>query len=162
LHPNIFLTAESSDTEEFDPAVKAQVLETKWHDYSDEAIQEAISSFTTTQSPAEASSHPYHSTLRVLSQALHNLSQARLELEQGRLALQEKEKARRARAEAYMNELQLVSEREIARRVIHTVFTDDDELEHRIRRQHSFMVCRACNHDYFIYNSFSVTHRVSH
>ncbi|KAJ7266586.1 rab-GTPase-TBC domain-containing protein [Mycena rebaudengoi] len=139
LHPNIFLTAESSDTEEFDPAVKAQVLETKWHDYSDEAIQEAISSFTTTQSPAEASSHPYHSTLRVLSQALHNLSQARLELEQGRLALQEKEKARRARAEAYMNELQLVSEREIARRVIHTVFTDDDELEHRIRRQHSFM-----------------------
>ncbi|KAJ7765845.1 rab-GTPase-TBC domain-containing protein [Mycena maculata] len=138
--PNIFLTPESADTEEFDPSVKAQVLDTKWHECSDEAIQSAISGLSVvTQSPAEVSSHPYHSALRVLSQALHNLSQARLELEQGRKALQEKEVARRARAELLMNELQLASEREIARRVIQSIFTDDDEEQHRVRREHSLM-----------------------
>ncbi|KAJ7471030.1 rab-GTPase-TBC domain-containing protein [Mycena latifolia] len=138
-HPDIFLTADSSNTDEFDPAVKAQVLDTKWHECSDEAIQSAISGLGAAQSPAEVSSHPYHSALRVLSQALHSLSQARVELEQGRKALQEKEVARRARAEALMNELQLVSEREIARRVIQSIFTDDDEEQHRVHRQHSFM-----------------------
>ncbi|KAJ7146773.1 rab-GTPase-TBC domain-containing protein [Mycena epipterygia] len=140
VHPHILLTTESSDPEEFDPSVKAQVLDTKWHECSDEAIQAAISGLSVvTQSPAEVSSHPYHSALRVLSQALHNLSQARVQLEQGRQALQEKEVARRARAEVLMNELQLVSEREIARRVIQSIFTDDDEEQHRVRRQHSFM-----------------------
>ncbi|KAJ6611172.1 rab-GTPase-TBC domain-containing protein [Mycena sp. CBHHK59/15] len=128
--PNILLTAENSDTEDFAWSVKAQVLETKWHEYSDEAIQSAISGFSVTQSPAEVSSHPYHSTIRVLSQALHNL---------GRQALQEKELARRARAEALMDELQQASERDIARRVIQSIFTDDDEEQHRVHRQHSFM-----------------------
>ncbi|KAJ7632153.1 rab-GTPase-TBC domain-containing protein [Roridomyces roridus] len=139
--PSILLTTESGDAEEIDLAVKAQVLDTNWHECSDDAIQEAISNLSvSSQSPAEVSSHPYHSALRVLSQALHNLSQARVELEQGRKALQEKEVARRVRAEMFMNELQLVSEREIARRVIQTVFTDDDEQQHhRVRREHSLM-----------------------
>ncbi|KAJ6543632.1 rab-GTPase-TBC domain-containing protein [Mycena vulgaris] len=139
LHRDIFLSAESSNTDQFDPAVKAQVLDTRWHECSDEAIQSAISGLGVTQSPAEVSSHPYHTALRVLSQALHNLSQARVELEQGRKVLQEKEVARRARAEALVNELQLVSEREIARRVIQSIFTDDDEIPYRVRKQHSFM-----------------------
>ncbi|KAJ7503309.1 rab-GTPase-TBC domain-containing protein [Mycena galericulata] len=135
--PDIFLTA---DTEDIDPSVKAQVLETKWHECSDEDIQSAISGLSVvTQSPADVSTHPYHSALRVLSQALHNLTQARVELEQGRKALQEKDVARRARAELLMNELHIVSEREIARRVIQSIFTDDDEEQHRVRREHSLM-----------------------
>ncbi|KAJ7149845.1 rab-GTPase-TBC domain-containing protein [Mycena crocata] len=139
-HPNIFLTSEStSGVEDIDPVVRAQVLDTRWHECSDEAIQSAISGLGVAQSPAEVSSHPYHSALRVLSQALYNLSQARVELEQGRRALLEKEGTRRARAEALMNELQLVSEREIARRVIHSIFSDDEDDEHQVRRQHSFL-----------------------
>ncbi|KAF7375613.1 GTPase activating rab protein [Mycena sanguinolenta] len=141
LHPNIFLT-ESSETEEFecDPTVKAQILDTKWHECSDDAIQSAIAGLGAAQSPAEVSGHhPYHSALRVLSQALHNLAQARMELELGRKALQEKEAARRSRAEALMNELQLASEREIARRVIQSVFTDDSEEAHHVHRQQSLM-----------------------
>jgi hypothetical protein len=141
-HPNIFLT-ESSDAEQFpcDPSVKAQILDTKWHECSDEAIQSAISGLSgAAQSPAEISGPPYHSALRVLSQALHNLAQARMELELGRKVLQEKEAARRTRAEAIMNELQLVSEREIARRVIQSIFTDDNEEEHHVHRQQSLMV----------------------
>ncbi|KAJ7683300.1 GTPase activating rab protein [Mycena olivaceomarginata] len=140
-HPNIFLT-ESSDAEQFpcDPSVKAQILDTKWHECSDEAIQSAISGLSgAAQSPAEISGPPYHSALRVLSQALHNLAQARMELELGRKVLQEKEAARRTRAEAIMNELQLVSEREIARRVIQSIFTDDNEEEHHVHRQQSLM-----------------------
>jgi hypothetical protein len=63
-----------------------------------------------------------------------------MELELGRKVLQEKEAARRTRAEAIMNELQLVSEREIARRVIQSIFTDDNEEEHHVHRQQSLMV----------------------
>ncbi|KAJ6489064.1 rab-GTPase-TBC domain-containing protein [Mycena sanguinolenta] len=140
-HPNIFLT-ESSGIEEFecDPTAKAQILDTKWHECSDDAIQSAIAGLGVVQSPAEVSGHhPYHSALRVLSQALHNLAQARMELELGRKVLQEKEAARRARAEALMNEFQLASEREIARRVIQSVFTDDSEEEHHVHRQQSLM-----------------------
>ncbi|KAF7303468.1 TBC-domain-containing protein [Mycena indigotica] len=70
---------------------------------------------------------------------LHNLSKARVELEQGREALKEKEAARRERAEALVNELQIVSEREVARRVIQSVFTDDDEEKHHVKRQQSFL-----------------------
>ncbi|KAJ7690788.1 GTPase activating rab protein [Mycena olivaceomarginata] len=111
----------SSDAEQFpcDPSVKAQILDTKWHECSDEAIQSAISGLSgAAQSPAEISGPPYHSALRVL---------------------QEKEAARRTRAEAIMNELQLVSEREIARRVIQSIFTDDNEEEHHVHRQQSLM-----------------------
>ncbi|KAJ7068881.1 rab-GTPase-TBC domain-containing protein [Mycena belliarum] len=139
LHPDVFLTADTTDTNELDATIRAQVLDTRWHECSDEAIQSAISGLGAAQSPAEVSSHPYHSALRVLSQALHNLSQARMDFEQERRALQEKEVARRARAEALMNELQLVSEREIARRVIQSIFADDDEERHQVRREHSLM-----------------------
>ncbi|KAJ7239392.1 rab-GTPase-TBC domain-containing protein [Mycena haematopus] len=140
LHPTVFLT-ESSDAEDFecDPTVKAQILDTKWHECSDDAIQSAISGLGVAQSPADISGHPYHSALRVLSQALHNLAQARMELELGRKALQEKEAARRTRAEALMDELHLVSEREIAQRVIQSIFTDDNEEEHHVHRQQSLM-----------------------
>jgi len=117
----------------------AQVLATMWHEYSDEAIQSAISNLSVSQSPAEATSHPYHFALRVLSSALHNLSRARIELEESRGVLLEKEVARRERADALMSELQ-PSEQEIAKRVIQAIFTDADEAQHEVRRQQSSMV----------------------
>jgi hypothetical protein len=178
-HPSIFLTPSTASSASFpswsypdgegeaefpvDPDVKASVLDTKWHQCDDAAIQSAISSLHSVQSPADdvpsGGGHPYHSALRVLSAALHNLATARLELEQGRRELQEREEARKKRAEKLMRgEGVSVSEREIARRVLSTVFGDEDGvhgekeeedkereeelLDHvaRVRRQPSFMV----------------------
>ncbi|EGO24973.1 hypothetical protein SERLADRAFT_356366 [Serpula lacrymans var. lacrymans S7.9] len=117
-------------------SVAAQVLATKWHEYSDEAIQSAISRLSITESPSDVHNHPYHSALRVLSSALHNLTHARLELEEDRRLLQEKEDARKKRAEELLKELH-ASERDVARRVIQSIFTDDDERQHKVQRQES-------------------------
>ncbi|KAF9458407.1 rab-GTPase-TBC domain-containing protein [Collybia nuda] len=136
-YPEVLVT-DDSDPDVFGPSLTAKVLATKWHEYSDEAIQSAISSFSVSESPAEVSSHPYHSALRVLSSALQNMSRARVELEEQRRVLQEKELARRERADALMRELQ-PSEQDIAKKVIQSIFTDADEAKHQIRRQQSLM-----------------------
>ncbi|KAG6372240.1 hypothetical protein JVT61DRAFT_8040 [Boletus reticuloceps] len=113
-----------------------QVLAHKWHEYSDEAIQSAIARLSDVESPSDADPHPYHTALRILSSALHNLSRARLELEEDRRLLEEKQKAGKQRAETLLQEL-LPSEQEVARRVIQSVFTDDDERRHHVERQES-------------------------
>ncbi|KAF7311903.1 GTPase activating rab protein [Mycena indigotica] len=147
--PGILLSQDHDTHPDDDPILRAQVLDKPWHSYSDEEIQSAIAGLSPTTSPAETPSQPYHSALRILSQALHNLSKARVELEQGREALKEKEAARRERAEALVNELQILSEREVARRVIQSVFTDDDEEKHHVRRQQSFLVRKSYYSLYF-------------
>lgn len=154
LHPTPrknpeFLITSEFDPSEFGPAVTGQVLVTKWHEYSDEAIQSTISSISVTDSPADISSHPYHTALRILSSALHNLSRVRIELEESRRLLLEKEIARRSRADELMKELQL-SEQDVARRVIQSIFTDDDETHHQVHRKHSVMV-RCCLNQQIIY-----------
>lgn len=128
-----------SEVEGMGSSLTAQVLATKWHEYSDEAIQSAISRLGVSESPSDITTNPYHSVLRVLSSALHNLSKVRMELEESRRILQEREIARRGRTDELMKELQ-PSEQEIARRVIQSIFTDDDEEHHHVRRQHSLMV----------------------
>ncbi|KAF5341604.1 hypothetical protein D9758_014081 [Tetrapyrgos nigripes] len=164
LDPNDNLNASASTTTDLatsvsrevglDSAIASKVLATKWHEYSDEAIQAAISSFATSESPAEVSSHPYHSALRVLSSALGSLSRARMELEQSRRALMEKEEERRKRAEELMDEHP--NEHDVVSRVIQRIFVDengdskelveDDDVSvlegnHRVSKQKSFMVC---------------------
>jgi hypothetical protein len=135
--PEFYLT--DADATDFGSPISVQVLATKWHEYSDEAIQSAISQLSVAESPSDVSTHPYHPALRVLSSALHNLSRVRMELEESRRVLQEREMARRNRVEALMEELQ-PSEQDVARRVIQSIFTDDNEVHHRIRRQQSLMV----------------------
>ncbi|KAG2145330.1 rab-GTPase-TBC domain-containing protein [Suillus bovinus] len=129
-------TALSDGISEISPSVTAQVLANKWHEYSDEAIQAAISRFTVAESPSDVDTHPYHTALRVLSSTLHSLSRARIELEEHRKLLQEKEAARKDRAETLLSEL-LPSEREVAKRVIQSIFTDDDEKRHQVQRNGS-------------------------
>jgi hypothetical protein len=135
--PEFYLT--DSDASDFASPMSVQVLATRWHEYSDEAIQAAISKLSVAESPSDVSTHPYHPALRVLSSALHNLSRVRLELEESRRVLQMKEMDRRHRVEALMEELQ-PSEQDIARRVIQSIFTDDNEGRHQIQRQQSLMV----------------------
>lgn len=135
--PEVHVTAES-DVDGVDPTVSAQVMATKWHTYSDEAIQATISQLGASDSPANTPSHPYHTALRVLSSAVNNLSRARIELEETRRALREREVAKKKRADALLKELQ-PSDQEVARRVIQSLFTDDDENEHRVHRKLSVL-----------------------
>jgi len=137
--PEIHVTAES-EVDGVDPAISAQVLATKWHTYSDEAIQATISKLSPSGSPADTPSHPYHTALRVLSSAVNNLSRARLELEETRRTLREKEVAKKKRADELVKELK-PSDQEVARHVIQSLFTNDDENEHRVHRKLSVLVC---------------------
>jgi hypothetical protein len=137
--PEIVLEG-ATDVEGILPAISSQVLATKWHMYSDEAIQSAIANLHPSESPANVPSHPYHTALRVLSSAVHNLSRARLEFEEARRVLQQKEVERKKRAEELLKEL-MPSEQEVARRVIQSLFTDDDETGHKVKRKQSVLVC---------------------
>jgi hypothetical protein len=112
----------------------SDVLSHKWHEFSDESLQAKLSSID-----VEGSSPPHHTAIRVLSSALHNFSRVCAELEENHRMLQQKEHARRKRAQELMKELQS-SERDIARRVIQSIFTDDDERIHQVQRQQSRMV----------------------
>ncbi|KAG6918433.1 hypothetical protein DXG01_014613 [Tephrocybe rancida] len=147
-HPDVIVTSDS-DGEMYGAAVTSQVLATKWHECSDDAIQSAISSISGADSSVGVSSHPYHTALRVLSSALLNLSRVRMELEENRRVLQQKELARRGRANALMKELQQ-HEQDVAKRVIQSIFVDADESDHQVRRQQSLMVGLAMP-TYFAY-----------
>ena len=136
---NVARTAGLVTIEGLLPGAASQILATQWHDYSDEAIQSAISAISVSESPASVSGHPYHTALRVLSSAVHNLTKVRREMEENLRVLQEKEYARRQRAHELMKELQH-SERDIARRVVQSLFTDDDEGLHNVERSQSHMV----------------------
>ncbi|KAI5981945.1 rab-GTPase-TBC domain-containing protein [Pisolithus albus] len=113
-----------------------QVLSNTWHNYSDEVIQSAISHLSFMESPSDVDGHPYHSTLRVLSAAFHHMSRTCLELEECRRVLEEKSNERKQRAEALLEEL-LPSERDVAKRVILSIFTDENEHRHHVERQQS-------------------------
>ncbi|KNZ80158.1 TBC domain-containing protein C4G8.04 [Termitomyces sp. J132] len=136
--PNDVIVTSDSDEEVYGANITTRVLATKWHKYSDDAIQSAISNIGRVESSAEAVDHPYHTALRILSSALHNLSRARIELEENRRTLQEKEIARRERAEALLKELPS-SEQDVAKRVIQSLFADANESQHQVQRQPSLL-----------------------
>ncbi|KAH9954899.1 rab-GTPase-TBC domain-containing protein [Russula dissimulans] len=131
-------TAELVDIDGLPAGTASRILANQWHDYSDEAIQSAISAISDSDSPASVSSHPYHTALRVLSSAVHNLTKIRREMEESFRVIQEKEHARKQRAEELMKELQS-SDRDIARRVMQSLFTDDDEGMHKVERNQSHL-----------------------
>lgn len=128
--------AENAD---FPVETMGRITSTRWHEFSDEAIQSAISGFSVSDSPASVTSHPYHSVIRALSSSYHTLAKTRKQLEEKHRLSLEKEAARKARAEELMKELQ-PSEQEVARRVLQSLFTDDDEDGHRILRKQSHQV----------------------
>ena len=107
------------------------ILSHRWHEYSDDVIQAKLSSCESSSSTA----------IRALSSALNNLTRVCVELEENHRLLQLKEDARRKRTEELMKELQ-PSERDVAKRVIQSIFTDDDERIHHVQRQQSHMVSR--------------------
>ncbi|KAL0568140.1 hypothetical protein V5O48_013847 [Marasmius crinis-equi] len=143
--PLIIVASASSSDQPTEPSssITSQILATKWHEYSDEAIQTTISNISTSSSPADVVNHPYHSVLRTLSSALSNLTRVRMELEESRRLLEERELARRRRAEELLKELMQPSERDVVKRVVKEIFADDEdeaeEGQHQMKRQQSFM-----------------------
>jgi small G protein signaling modulator 3 len=121
----------------------AEVLGTRWHEYGDAAIQAAVARLDARASPADAQGPPYHHALRVLSAAVHSLSRARIELEEQRRALEERERERRLRAERLVDEMN-AHERDVARRVLQSLFPDDNEGVHRVERKQSRLVGLLC------------------
>ena len=150
--PLIIVASSSSSEQPTEPSepsfsFTSQILATKWHEYSDEAIQSAISSISSSSSPADVSNNPYHSVLRCLSLALSNMARVRAELEERKRLLEERELARRQRAEELLGELMQPNERDVVTRVVKEIFADDEEQveenhdnTHEVRKQQSFMV----------------------
>lgn len=117
-------------------SISSRVLETKWHECSDDLIDSTVSTLITSED-----SQPYHVALRILSAAYHKLASAREELEESRRLLREKEGALKKRSKALLGELGgKPSEQEVARRVFQTIFTDDDEVLHDVKRKQSVVV----------------------
>ncbi|KAK7043890.1 hypothetical protein VNI00_008056 [Paramarasmius palmivorus] len=126
-------SADQSSVDPTDSSISSRVLATKWHEYSTEAIESAISAISLS---SEESGQRYHTVLRTLSLAVHNLTRTRMELEQKRKVLEEKEEAKRRRADELMKELMQPSEREIVHRVVRQIFTENDEDEDRLEGKH--------------------------
>jgi hypothetical protein len=131
---------EAFDSDLYSALVTGHVLNTQWHECSDDALESAISKLTAMEEPGDVINHPYFTALRILSSAYHSVADARQDLEDYRRLIKEKEAARKQRADNLMQELQ-PSEREVARRVIQSIFTDDDEDSHHVQRKQSAMVC---------------------
>ncbi|KAI0763332.1 TBC-domain-containing protein [Trametes elegans] len=123
----------------FSATTTAAILTAPWHEYTNEAVRSNVAQYTTEISQGLPVDHPCYSIIRVLSSAVHNLTRVREELEESRRVLMEKEKAREARVDQLMRELQ-PSEKDIANRVLQSLFPNDDESTrqvHRVQRQPS-------------------------
>lgn len=124
--------------------VIAHVLDTKWHECSDDAIENAISTMISMEEPGSVVNHSYFTALRILSSAYSSMAHAWQDSQEYRCSMLEKETARKQRAHDLLCELQ-PSEREVARRVIQSIFTNDDEHSYRVQRQQSNRVCYCCS-----------------
>ena len=122
-----------------DKDATSEVLSTRWHKQSDQAIQSTISKLDFQDSSSDTARHPYHATLRILSSALSNMRKAYKALEDDRALLQEKETTRKERADQLLRELP-PPERDIASRILQSLFPDDDEQVHQIQRRQSNLV----------------------
>lgn len=122
-----------------DKDATSEVLTTRWHKQSDQAIQSTISKLNFHDPSSDAARHPYHVVLRVLSSALSNMRKTYKALEEDQGVLQEKEAARKERANQLLRELPQ-SERDVAKRILQSLFPDDDESVHQIQRRQSNMV----------------------
>lgn len=118
---------------------ESEILRTRWHEMTDDDIGSTVSRLYDSAAQSSNSSHPYHTVVRALSSAVHNLSRVRRELEETRRALQEKEAARRERANQLLKELP-PSEQDLAKRVLQSLFPNDDEKQHQVQRRHSRIV----------------------
>ncbi|OSC96319.1 TBC-domain-containing protein [Trametes coccinea BRFM310] len=120
-------------TSAFSSATTSKILATPWHDFSDDAIRSAVSQYSSEAASDASVDHPCYEIMRVLSSAVHNLTRARQELEASRRVLVEKEAARKDRVDQLLRELQ-PHEKDIANRVIQSLFPNDDEGTHHVRR----------------------------
>lgn len=128
-----------------DKDATSEVLTTRWHKQSDQEIQSTISKLDFHDPSSDAARQPYHAALRILSSALANMRKEYKALDDDRALLQEKEAARKERADQLLRELP-PSELDIARRILQSLFPDDDEQIHQIQRRQSNLVSTLSSH----------------
>ncbi|KAJ2918478.1 hypothetical protein MD484_g1974, partial [Candolleomyces efflorescens] len=124
-----------TDENDVDFTPQASVLSTRWHGLTDDGVHTAILGLDKSDS-SNSDIQKYQAALRSLSFAYHSICRAQLELEEKRRILAEREAARKSRGAELLNELQ-PSERDIAKRVLQSLFTDDDEAGHQVVRKQS-------------------------
>ncbi|KAF8532315.1 rab-GTPase-TBC domain-containing protein [Gautieria morchelliformis] len=94
--------ASTSTLHDLPARAASQVLSTPFHSLSDTDIQNAISDLSVISEEDHVNvAHPYHSALRVLSDAVDKLTRARIELEEGRRKLVQKQAMVREAALSY-------------------------------------------------------------
>ena len=127
-----------TDENDVDFTPQASVLSTRWHGLTDDGVHSAILGLDKSDS-SNSDIQKYQAALRSLSFAYHSICRAQLELEEKRRILAEREAARKSRGAELLKELQ-PSERDIAKRVLQSLFTDDDEIGHKVVRKQSSLV----------------------
>jgi hypothetical protein len=125
IAPSLHPVAATADYTRFMSSEAAErVLMRPWHTSTDDEIQEAIANAAESSKPDTASRNPYHSPLRVLSEALENLNRRCIELDSVRKRLKDREIERRQKADELLGEL-TASDQEVARRILKVVFDED-------------------------------------
>ncbi|KAI0648684.1 TBC-domain-containing protein [Trametes meyenii] len=117
----------------FSPSATSKILSAPWHEYSDDALRSAVSKLSGEATEDSGPDHTCYAIMRVLSSAVHNLTRARQELEANRRVLMEREAARQERVNQLLRELQ-PSEKDIAQRILQSLFPNDDESTHQVHR----------------------------
>ncbi|KAG8904656.1 hypothetical protein FRB99_001376 [Tulasnella sp. 403] len=114
------------------PAVYSQILSTKWHTQSDNELQATVAELSSSlaiQSPAEepVMSHPYHSTIRVLSATVESLNDKYMGLENRWRQREESIDRRREVAERRIKAIHPPLRDDVVKNVLDAVFSDDPD-----------------------------------
>lgn len=133
--PPVGQSLPSAECEALGTAAVTQVLETKWHELSDQLIEATIAQ----QSQGSGQSTSYLPTLRALSAALEDtLSECRT-LEVTLASMQAKEKERFEQAEQFISKLP-PSDQPIARRVLDIFTPSSYEFSPKVTKRPSYTV----------------------
>lgn len=120
----------SAYTSDVPTAVYSHVISTEWHTRSDHDIATSIMELASadsqaTETPAQETTHPYHTTIRILSSALQRLNDRYLELEEHVRWQEERNAYNREQAEMRVKAMKPPIRDDIAQRLLKAVFEVD-------------------------------------
>ena len=136
------------------PDFTQYVLKNNWHEYSDSQIHSTLKNFQGSTTSSNETAHSYHPTIRILSAALSKLSDSRAQLERDRKLLEEKERLRRERADALVDEMR-PADQQIARRLLTALFPDSEKVS-QLSMQPDHMVLSP-----LLFHRWNVTFQIS-
>ncbi|KAG8885655.1 hypothetical protein FRB97_000098 [Tulasnella sp. 331] len=120
----------SAYTSDVPTAVYSHIISTEWHTQSDHDIATSIMELASTHSqatetPAQETTHPYHTTIRVLSSALQKLNYRYLELEEHVRQQEEMNAYTKEQAKIRVKAMKPPIRDDVAQRLLRAVFEVD-------------------------------------